>query len=137
VWQAGAPGTGRRWCATATRSCIWPSGTSASGPDPFVVKAPEMWAEHHCDAPHEQWSVGNEAYFTALDEPDEALSRAYGVPTPTAMDLEWYAVSPPVPIELGYAQAGVVHGVVEVGGVGRIDLEEIPAHRWRRWAPPV
>ncbi len=105
-------------------------------PDPFVVKAPEMWAEHHCVAQYEQWSVGNEAYFTALDEPDEALGRAYGVPTPTAMDLEWYADAPPEPIELGYVQAGVVHGVVEVAGVGRIDLAEVPARRWRRWSAP-
>jgi hypothetical protein len=64
-------------------------------PDPFVVKAPEMWAEHHCDAPLEQWSIGNEAYFTALDDPSEALGRGYGVPTPTAIDLEWYAVGEP------------------------------------------
>ncbi|MEZ5297481.1 MAG: hypothetical protein R2697_14755 [Ilumatobacteraceae bacterium] len=28
--------------------------------DPFIVKAPEMWAEHHCVAPFEQWSIGNE-----------------------------------------------------------------------------
>src|SRR5690606_14295852 len=44
--------------------------------DPFVVKAPEMWAEHHCVAPLEQWSVGNEAYFVALDDPGAALDRA-------------------------------------------------------------
>ena len=31
--------------------------------DPFIVKAPEMWAEHHCVAPLEQWSIGNEAFF--------------------------------------------------------------------------
>lgn len=105
-------------------------------PDPFVVKAPEMWAEHHCDAPYEQWSVGNEAYFAALDEPADALGRAYGVPTPTAMDLEWYAAASPEPIDLGYAQAGVVHGAVEIGGLGRIDLAEIPAFRWRRWSAP-
>jgi hypothetical protein len=120
-------------------------------PDPFVVKAPEMWAEHHCDAPFEQWSIGNEAYFTALDDPDEALARGYGVPTPTAMDLEWYATGAaddartetPTDDAYGYAQEGVVHGVVEIGGLGRVDLAEVPARRWRRWCrlgtalPPV
>ena len=49
--------------------------------DPFIVKAPEMWAEHHCVAPLEQWSIGNEAFFVALDDADEALGRAYGTPT--------------------------------------------------------
>lgn len=105
--------------------------------DPFVVKAPEMWAEHHCDAPFEQWSVGNEAYFAALDHPDDALGRAYGVPTPTALDLEWYAIGGPEPIGLGYAQSGVVHGVIEIGGERSTEVAEIPARRWRRWSDEV
>ncbi len=103
--------------------------------DPFVVKAPEMWAEHHCDARMEQWSVGNEAYATALDDVDEALGRAYGVPTPMAMDLEWYATAAPTSIDHGYGQVGVVHGVIEVLGRPNLELAEVPAQRWRRWAP--
>jgi len=43
--------------------------------DPHIIKAPEMWAEHQLDAPMEQWSLGNEAYFVALDDPDEAHRR--------------------------------------------------------------
>jgi hypothetical protein len=101
--------------------------------DPFVVKAPEMWAEHHCVAPLEQWSIGNEAYFVALDDPDAALGRAYGVPTPTAMDLEWYATGEPTSIDNGFAQSGVVHGRIDVLGRAAIDLCEAPATRWRRW----
>ncbi len=112
--------------------------------DPFVVKAPEMWAEHHCDAPLEQWSIGNEAYFTALDDPAEALGRAYGVPTPTAMDLEWYAIGEPARLgstgsagggDAGFAQEGVVHGTIEVAGLPPTELREVPARRWRRWSP--
>lgn len=108
----------------------WDVGLRA---DPFVVKAPEMWAEHHCDAPMEQWSIGNEAYAVALDDPDEALGRAYGVPTPLAFDLEWYATGPPAPADHGYQQAGVVHGVVEVLGQAPVELVEAPGHRWHRW----
>ena len=104
-------------------------------PDPFVVKAPEMWAEHHCDAPLEQWSIGNEAYFTSLDDPGEALGRGYGVPTPTAMDLEWYAVADPVVIASGFVQEGVVHGAIEIAGRPTTRLSEAPARRWRRWSP--
>jgi hypothetical protein len=108
-------------------------------PDPFVVKAPEMWAEHHCDAPLEQWSIGNEAFFTALDDPSEALGRGYGVPTPTAMDLEWYAIGGPVAmptgfVQTGFVQDGVVHGSIDVAGEPTTELSEVPARRWRRWS---
>lgn len=113
--------------------------------DPFVVKAPEMWAEHHCVDPLRQWSIGNEAYFVALDDPDAALDSAYGTPTATAMDLEWYAVGEPESLVGhvdGYSQAGVVHGQIELMSRSPIELSEIPARRWRRWSrepslPPI
>ena len=110
--------------------------------DPFVVKAHEMWAEHHCVEPLRQWSVGNEAYFVALDDPEAALGRAYGTPTPTAMDLEWYAVDEPSRVDDGFTQRGVVHGRIDVMGRPAIELAEVPAMRWRRWTagpelPPV
>lgn len=102
--------------------------------DPFVVKAPEMWAEHHCDAPMEQWSIGNEAHAAALDDADEALGRGYGVPTPMATDLEWYATELPIEIDRGYEQVGVVHGLVELLGRPNIELHEVPGHRCHRWS---
>ena len=107
--------------------------------DPFIVKAPEMWAEHHCDAPMEQWSVGNEAHFAALDDAEEGLGRAYGIPTPMATDIEWYATAEPTPLDdgadgsAGYEQVGVAHGVVELLGRPFVEFVEAPAHRWRRW----
>lgn len=101
--------------------------------DPFVVKAPELWAEHHCVAPMQQWSVGNEAHAAAIDEPGEALGRAYGIPTPMATDLEWYAIGGPTAIDDGFEQVGVAHGEVELLGRPNIELVEVPARRWRRW----
>lgn len=101
--------------------------------DPFVVKAPEMWAEHHCVAPFEQWSIGNEAHFAALDDPDEALGRAYGTPTPMASDVEWYATGGVAAIRRGYEQEGVAHGVVELLDRPFVEFVEAPARRWRRW----
>lgn len=101
--------------------------------DPFVVKAPEMWAEHHCVAPMEQWSVGNEAHAAALERPDDALGRAYGTPTPMACDVEWYAIGGATAIDHGYEQVGVAHGDVELLGRPDLRFEEAPAHRWRRW----
>ena len=101
--------------------------------DPFIVKAPEMWAEHQLDAPMEQWSIGNEAYFVALEQPGDALGRAYGEPTALACDLEWYATGPATAIDAGYEQVGVVHGTIERLHRPNLELTEVPAHRWRRW----
>ena len=101
--------------------------------DPFIVKGEAMWAEHFCDAPMEQWSIGNETYASALDDADDALGRAYGIPTPIAFDLEWYASAEPSAIENGYEQTGVVHGAIEVLGEPTIELSEVPAQRWHRW----
>ncbi len=113
--------------------------------DPFIVKGEALWAEHMCDEPMTQWSIGNETYAAALDDADEALGRAYGDPTPIAFDLEWYATGPPSPIrvsepngdraatDVGYQQVGVVHGAVDILGEARLDLSEVPAHRWHRW----
>ena len=66
----------------------------------------------------EQWTVANETYAAALDDPDEALGRAYGTPSAVAFDLEWYAggAAGGAPGGDGYEQAGVVHGVVELAG---------------------
>ncbi len=94
--------------------------------DPFIIKGEAMWAEHFRDAPMEQWSIGSETYASALDDADDALGRAYGIPTPIAFDLEWYAESVPSAIEDGYEQTGVVHGAIEVLGEPTIELAEVP-----------
>ena len=132
------------------RAWYWAALATAAGPvlhvaewdvpvraDPFIVKAEALWAEHHCDAPMEQWSVGNETYAAGLDDPAEALGRAYGVPTPIAFDLEWYATAPPVEIADGYEQAGVVHGAIDIAAQPRLELDEVPAWRWHRWSNDV
>ncbi|HWL45917.1 MAG TPA: hypothetical protein VNQ73_23455 [Ilumatobacter sp.] len=102
--------------------------------DPFIVKAPEMWAEHHCVAPLEQWTVGNEAHAAALDDPAEALGRGYGVVTPMASDVEWYATGAAVAIDGGYVQDGVAHGLIELLDRSHIEWAEVPGRRWHRWS---
>ena len=122
--------------------------------DPLLAKAEAMWAEMTCEYPFEQWTIGNETYAVALDDPQEALRRAYGEATPIAMDLEWYATSPPsdrqrvlgsgsaggsaavegiAPGEGSYAQRGTVHGQIELAG-SIVELVELPAHRTHRWS---
>jgi hypothetical protein len=107
--------------------------------DPFIVKGQAMWAEHTREAPMEQWTVGNETSASSLDDPDDALGRAYGDPTPIAFDLEWYAIGAAVALELspdmsvGYHQPGVVHGAIEILGEPPVELSEVSAQRWHRW----
>ncbi len=110
--------------------------------DPFIVKGEALWAEHTCDDPMSQWSIGNETYASAIDDADDALGRAYGDPTPIAFDLEWYATGPATPLEpsgdraavdVGYEQVGVVHGAIDVLGEARLELTEVRGHRWHRW----
>lgn len=100
--------------------------------DPLLVKAPGLWAEHVCEVPMRQWTVTNETSAIALTEPAEALGRAYGTPSPLAIDVEWYATGAPTAIADGFTQDGVTHAVIELDG-GPLELEEAPARRWRRW----
>jgi hypothetical protein len=80
----------------------------------------------------EQWTVANETYAAALDDPDDALDRAYGTPSPIAFDLEWYATREPTARADGYEQEGVVHGTIELAG-GPLLLAEAAGRRWHRW----
>ena len=109
--------------------------------DPFIVKGEQLWAEHLCESPMEQWSIGNETYASRLDDVEAALGDGYGMPTPIAFDVEWYATGAAVELDVsggvaGYVQEGVVHGDLEVLGEPTITVTEIPARRWHRWSPP-
>jgi hypothetical protein len=124
------------WCAVARAGhallhvAVWAVPPRA---DPLLVKSHGLWAEHVCDVPMEQWTMSNETYASALDDPDDALGRAYGTPTAVALDLEWYAVAAPEDVPAGYTQSGVVHGIVELSGGSPLRLDEVPAQRWHRW----
>ena len=99
-----------------------------------LVKGEQLWAEHVCEVPLAQWTIGNETMGAALDDAEEALGRGHGVPTPVAVDLEWYATADPEELVDGYSQSGVVHGVIELGGRPTTALAEAPAARWHRWS---
>jgi hypothetical protein len=101
-------------------------------PAGLAVRAQSLWADHVCEAPFEQWTVANEAYAVALDDPDDALGAAFGHVEPMAFDLEWYATEQPRACADGYAQRGEVHGVVDLGD-GALQLDGPPAWRSHRW----
>ncbi len=110
--------------------------------DPFIVKGEVLWAEHARDAPMEQWSIGNETYAAALDDPEEALGRAYGDRTAIAFDLEWCATAEAIALPgtegvSGYSQEGAAHGTIEVIGEPCIELADLPARRWHRWTDTI
>src|SRR5207248_10648533 len=98
--------TGRRQLHVADVDAPFPS----SG---LRVRTTGLWAEHTCEVPFEQWTVQNECYAVALDDPADALGRAYGESTPMAFDVEWYAAAPPELVPDGYRQAGEAHALIE------------------------
>jgi len=98
----------------------------------LTVRSEGLWADHICEAPLEQWTVANETYAVALDDPADALGRAYGTSAAMAFDLEWYATAGPTEIEGGYEQEGEVHGAVELGE-GPLEVEAARGRRTHRW----
>ncbi|CAB4887613.1 unannotated protein [freshwater metagenome] len=105
------------------------------------IKPAEMWADHQCEVPFRQWSLGNEAHGVLLDDPDEAWRRAYGTPTPVTFDIEWYATGDAEPIApeptapgaagCGYRQAGEVDCQIELA-TGMFEFVG-PAERVHVW----
>ena len=98
------------------------------------IKPSEMWADHQCDVPFHQWSVANEAHGVLLDDPMEALHRAYGTPVAVTFDIEWYSNATATPIEGGYAQVGEIDARIELAE-GVIAVQG-PAHRVHVWGMP-
>ena len=83
------------------------------------IKPPQMWADHVCDVPFAQWSLGNEAHGVLLDDPTEAWGRALGDLVPVTFDIEWYRTGDPVALDLGpgargYRQSGEVDAQIEL-----------------------
>ena len=101
--------------------------------DPMIAKAPGFWAEFTCEAPFEQWTLGNETHAVELDDPNEALGRGFGRVVPMASDLEWYATAEPEPLADGYRQLGVMLGDIETA-TGVVTVQEVPSVRSHRWS---
>ena len=110
------------------------SGPALRPSSSLLLKSIGLWADHDCEVPFEQWTVANECFAVALDDPDDVFGRAYGVSTPIAFDLEWYATSPTEPIVAGYRQQGEVHAVIEIPGEPITgEFLSYRTHRWGHW----
>jgi hypothetical protein len=98
------------------------------------IKPPQMWADHQCDVPFQQWSLGNEAHGVLLDDPTEAWRRVHGTPVPVTFDIEWGAVHDPTEIVHGYEQRGEIDARIELTE-GVLELVG-PGHRVHVWGAP-
>jgi hypothetical protein len=99
--------------------------------DGLEIKPPQMWADHQCDVPFRQWSLGNEAHGVLLADPDEAWRRAFGDVVPVTFDVEWHADGEPQRIEHGYEQRGEIDARIELtDGVLSIVGPAFRAHVW-------
>jgi hypothetical protein len=102
--------------------------------DGLEIKPPQMWADHQCDVPFRQWSIGNEAHGVLLDDPEEAWRRAHGTVVPVTFDIEWGSQDDVTPIDHGYEQPGEIDARIELTeGVLAIVG---PAHRLHVWGAP-
>ena len=84
-------GTGRCWCGPGNASSTWPTSTPRSRARASACARRVCGPTTCARSPFEQWTVQNECYAVALDDPADALGRAYGESTPVAFDVEWYA----------------------------------------------
>jgi hypothetical protein len=86
-----------------------------------------------CETPLEHWTVANEAFSVALDDPDEALGAQRGVLVPLGFDLEWEAAADPVELSDGYTIDATVSGEILIADENlNVDL----TGRWRhQWGP--
>ena len=77
-----------------------------------------------CETPLEHWTVANEAFSVALDDPDEALGAQRGVLVPLGFDLEWEAAADPVELPDGYSIDATVSGEILIADENlSIDLD--------------
>lgn len=109
-------------------------------PRSLELRAEGLWADHICETPLEHWSVANEAFAVALDDPLEAYGRMLGDRVPLGIDLEWETDGAVEPAgDGGYEIPCVVHGEILVGE----EQIDFAGHGWRshgwgeaRWGRP-
>lgn len=98
------------------------------------IKPAQMWADHQCDVPFRQWSVGNEAHGVLLDDPEEAWRQAHGTVVPVTFDIEWGSDLEVTAIDHGYEQRGEIDARIELteGVLALVGA----AHRVHVWGVP-
>ena len=105
----------------------------------LAIRGEGLWADHVCETPLEHWTVANEAFSVALDDPDEALGAQRGVLVPLGIDLEWESAADPVEGPGGYSIEATVSGEILIAD-GSLGIDAIGRwrHEWGRleWPEP-
>jgi hypothetical protein len=105
----------------------------------LAIRGEGLWADHVCETPLEHWTVANEAFSVALDDPDEALGAQRGVLVPLGIDLEWESAADPVEGPDGYSIEATVSGEILIAD-GSLGIDAIGrwCHEWGRleWPEP-
>ena len=99
----------------------------------LAIRGEGLWADHVCETPLEHWTVANEAFSVALDDPDEALGAQRGVLVPLGIDLEWESTADPVEGHDGYSIEATVSGEILIADASlNIDTTGRWHHKWGR-----
>lgn len=139
------PGTGRGWYWAVVAAAGQPVVVVADpdvalppAPGSLEFRASGLWADHHATEPLGHWSVANEAFGVALDDPWQAWGRGLGDRTAVGLDLEWDPVATVVALPAGdgpdagaWAVGCEVVGEVLVGADRHeLDGTGVRGHRW-------
>ena len=83
-YHAYVVGPGRRTLAVADLSVPLPK------PGSLELRTHGLWADHTCETALEHFTLGNEAFALAVDDPAELYQREpRGEQVPMGLDLEW------------------------------------------------
>jgi hypothetical protein len=97
----------------------------------LTLRGEGLWADHVCETPLEHWTVSNEAFAVALDDPDEALGAQRGDLVPLGLDLEWERAQDPREIPSGYSIAAIVNGEILIAAeTFAVDATGVWRHEW-------
>ncbi|MFW2381226.1 MAG: hypothetical protein ACN4GZ_05660 [Acidimicrobiales bacterium] len=145
MWTSVHPGRGH-----AEQACVvWPidgdpvAMIEADIPVPtarWEFRTSGLWVEQVCEAPHEHWSYGLEAFALEIDSPTELIRTGYGTRVPMGWELDFTALSPsrwllvgadPLERAGAYTQRGELSGLL-LDGDGEHPTSAL-AQRWHWW----
>jgi hypothetical protein len=111
-YHAYLVGSGRPTIAVAEYEAALPK------PGRLELRANGLWAEHVCETALDHWTVGNEAFGLAVEDPADLYSPIpTGEPVPIGFDLEWETAGEPYHYvhTTRYEIPCSVHGEIAVG----------------------
>jgi hypothetical protein len=99
----------------------------------WELRSSGLWADHNCETELRHWSYGLEAFALALDDPEQLVREGVGERVPLGWELDFESTQQPSAVTEaeGYAQVGIVHGLLLTKD-GEVSFEA-PALRQHWW----